>query len=386
MSINHHHDVIIIGGGPAGSMTALYLSKYGFNTCIIEKKKFPREVLCGEFLSGEVSKTLKELNLFESFLSVKPVKISKFKFINEKGTEISSEFDFPAYALKRSLFDHFLLKSAVNSGVKVYQPAEVKIIRREDDKFLVQINVSDDQEIIINSDYVIAAYGKQNILDKKLNRSFVGSETELKAIKFNIPNTCINNFPEDEIRIYTGEGIYCGLNRVSEQETTLCFIEKKINGGQSPRNRMLNLITTNRSFGKLFGKDFEKLLYEFPVYGTGNIFFGKKTIVENGMFMVGDAAGVIAPLTGDGVGMAVQSAKLISSLLAEQKNREYTRKELEDIYLSEWNKLFLNRIRIAIFIQKLIITKMMNNFSFMLVKSFPFVLPKLIRATRGILY
>ena len=109
MSINYHHDVIIIGGGPAGSMAALYLSKYGLNTCIIEKKKFPQEVLCGEFLSGEVSKTLKELNLFESFLSLNPVKISKFKFINEQRTEISSEFYFPAYALKRSLFDHFLL-------------------------------------------------------------------------------------------------------------------------------------------------------------------------------------------------------------------------------------------------------------------------------------
>ena len=384
MSINYHCDVIIIGGGPAGSMAALYLSKYGFNTCIIEKKKFPREVICGEFLSGEVSKTLKELNLFESFLTLNPVKISTFKFINEKGTEISSEFDFPAYALKRSLFDHFLLKRAANSGVKVYQPAEAKIIKRDGNKFLIQIKISNDQEIIINSDYVIAAYGKQNILDKKLNRSFVGSETELKAIKFYIPNNCISNFPADEIRIYTGEGIYCGLNRVSDQETTLSFIEKRINGEQSSRNRILNLINTNSNFGKLFGKDFDKLIYKLHIYGTGNIFFGKKTIVENGIFMIGDAAGVIAPLTGDGVGMAIQSAKLISSLLSEQKKMKYTRKELENIYLSEWDKLFLNRIRIAIFIQKIIITKIMNSFSFTLVKSFPFVIPKLMHATRGI--
>ena len=384
MSINHHHDVIIIGGGPAGSTAALYLSKYGFNTCIIEKKKFPREILCGEFLSGEVSKTLNELNLFESFLSENPVKLSKFKFINEKGTEISSEFDFPAYALKRSLFDNFLLKSAAANGVKVYQPAEAKNIKRDGDKFLVQIKISDDKEIIINSDYVIAAYGKQNILDKKLNRSFAGSKTELQAIKFHIPNNCINNFPSDEIRIYTGEGIYCGLNRVSDEETTLCLIEKRIKGEDSPRDRIINLINSNKSFGKLFGKDFEKLLYELTIYGTGNIFFGKKTIVENGMFMAGDAAGVIAPLTGDGIGMAVQSAKLISSLMAEQKSRKYNRKELEDIYLSEWNKLFLNRLRIADFIQKLLFTKMMNNLSFTLVKNLPFVLPKLIRATRGI--
>lgn len=384
MSINHNYDVIIIGGGPTGSTAALYLSKFGFKTCVIEKKKFPREILCGEFLSGEVSKTLKELNLFESFLSVNPVKISKFKFINEKGTEISSEFDFPAYALKRSLFDQFLLKSAVTSGVKVYQPAEAKIIKKDGDKFLVRIKVSDDQEITINSDYVIAAYGKQNIIDKKLNRSFVGTKTKLQAIKFHLPNRCINNFPSNEIRIYTGAGIYCGLNRVSDQETTLCVIEKKINGEHSSRERILNLVKTNRSFGKLFGKDFEKLLYELNIYGTGNIYFGKKTIVDNGMFMAGDAAGVIAPLTGDGIGMAVQSAKLISSLLAEQKSRKYSRNELEEIYLSEWNNLFLTRIRTASFIQKLLFTKITNNFSFNLVKNFPFILQKLIRATRGI--
>ena len=54
---------------------------------------------------------------------------------------------------------------------------------------------------MINSDYVIAAYGKQNVIDKKLNRNFVGSESGLRAIKFHIPNICISNFPEDEIRI-----------------------------------------------------------------------------------------------------------------------------------------------------------------------------------------
>jgi flavin-dependent dehydrogenase len=72
------YDIAIIGGGPAGSAAGLYLSSAGFNTCLIERKKFPREVLCGEFLSGEVSLLLKELNLFEKFLSLNPVKISRF--------------------------------------------------------------------------------------------------------------------------------------------------------------------------------------------------------------------------------------------------------------------------------------------------------------------
>ncbi len=127
-------------GGPAGSMAAIYLSRFGFDVCLIEKKKFPRDVLCGEFLSEEVTALLKELKLFEEFLALNPVLISRFKSVNESGTEIHSNLSFPAYALKRSLFDKFLLNEAINSGANVYQPAEADFIRREDDKFKVGNN------------------------------------------------------------------------------------------------------------------------------------------------------------------------------------------------------------------------------------------------------
>ena len=46
------------------------------------------------------------------------------------------------------------------------------------------------------------------------------------------------------------------------------------------------------------------------IFGTGNIYFGKKNLVENGIYMVGDASGIIAPLSGDGIGMAFESAKI----------------------------------------------------------------------------
>ena len=139
MSLKDHYDVAIIGGGPAGSIAAIYLSRFGLEVCLIEKKKFPRDVLCGEFLSQEVTALLKDLKLFDEFLELSPVLISRFKSVNESGTEIRSNLSFPAYAVKRSYFDNFLLNEAINSGVKVYQPAEADFIGREDNKFLVEI-------------------------------------------------------------------------------------------------------------------------------------------------------------------------------------------------------------------------------------------------------
>jgi flavin-dependent dehydrogenase len=98
-------DILIVGGGPAGSTTALYLSQIGFDITIIEKKAFPRETLCGEFLSKEVTDILKELNLFDDFTSLNPNKLKSFRTIDESGIELVSDLNFEAYAMKRSIFD-----------------------------------------------------------------------------------------------------------------------------------------------------------------------------------------------------------------------------------------------------------------------------------------
>jgi flavin-dependent dehydrogenase len=384
MSLKDHYDVAIIGGGPAGSMAAIYLSRYEFDVCLIEKKNFPRDVLCGEFLSGEVTGLLKELKLFEEFLALNPVLISRFKSVNESGTEIHSNFSFPAYAVKRSLFDKFLLDEAINSGVNVYQPAEADFVRREDDKFVVGIIKQNNKEnILVGANKVIAAYGKQNSFDKKLKRDFITSSSGVNGIKFHIPNSSIKNFSADEISIYTAENIYCGINTISENETTLCALEKRVNGKSSPRKRILKLLESNKNFGDLFKPGFENTLNDLPVYGTGNIYFGRRNVVENHIFMIGDAAGVIAPLAGDGIGMAFQSAKLISYLLSDFKKGKYSGDQLEKIYVMEWNKLFLRRIRFALFVQNLVLRRFTNKISYSFSKSFPSIMPVLIRATRS---
>jgi flavin-dependent dehydrogenase len=384
MSLKDHYDVAIIGGGPAGSMAAIYLFRAGFDVCLIEKKKFPRDVLCGEFLSEEVTAILKELKLFEEFLALNPMLISRFKSVNESGTAIHSNLSFPAYALKRSIFDSFLLNEAINSGVKVYQPAEADFIRKENDKFLVGIIKQNNKEdILVGAKNVIAAYGKQNSFDKKLKRDYITSSSGMNGIKFHIQNSSIKNNPADEISIYSAEDIYCGMNTISESETTLCALEKRTNSESSPRKRILKLLESNKNFGDLFISGFENTLNDLPIYGTGNIYFGRREIVKDNIFMIGDAAGVIAPLSGDGIGMAFQSAKLISYLLSDFKKGKYSRDRLEKTYVMKWNKLFIRRIRFALFVQNLVLKRAANNISYSFSNIFPSILPILIRATRS---
>ena len=179
------HEIAVIGGGPSGSTAAIYLAEFGFDVCLIEKKIFPREILCGEFLSREVVNNLKELNLFSSFLNLKPNPISSFAMFYDK-KEISSQLDFQAYGLKRSGFDNLLLMNAKARGVKIYQPYVVSEIIKENNSYKLCLQSSAQSSQIINSQYVIAAYGKRNHLDAKLKRKFVSYKSNLNGIKYHV--------------------------------------------------------------------------------------------------------------------------------------------------------------------------------------------------------
>jgi len=377
----YDYEIVIIGGGPAGTTTAIYLADLGFDVCLIEKKIFPREVICGEFLSKEVSESLLQLNLLENFISIKPNKLKSFKFCNENGDNISSQFDFPAYAIKRSLFDNFLMEAAKNRGVKIFQPAQVKLISRSGNIYILTLGKEDASELIIKAEIVIAAYGKQNVMDKQLNRSFVRYKSKLNGIKLHVDKKFMKNFNLNEISIYSADGIYCGVNAVDDNTVTVCFLEDRNNYKKSFRQHLRDLLLLNRNFGNLFNEEFKFQIDNITAYGTGNIFFGKKSTVEDGIFMVGDAAGVIAPLAGDGIGMAMESARLLSEILS--KKNKMSKIDCEAVYKKEWKRNFSRRIRTSKLIQYIILRDRFRNFNLLLLSKFPNVLTKIISATRN---
>jgi flavin-dependent dehydrogenase len=99
--------------------------------------------------------------------------------------------------------------------------------------------------------------------------------------------------------------------------------------------------------------------------------------------MIGDSSGIIAPLAGDGIGIAMESGKLIADLYLKRKKERLTHDQISYLYEKEWNKLFLNRIKKAKIIQNLIINRYGREAGFRLVKIFPALLPYLIKSTRN---
>lgn len=375
------YDVAVIGGGPAGATASIYLKRYGFNVCLIEKRAFPRETLCGEFISKEVVNILHELDLWQEFLALNPNPISFLRFIDDKGHELKKKLGFTGYGIKRGKFDRLLLNEAKALGVEVFQPVEVKNIFKGKGLYSLSVLSKDKKVTEITSEKVIAGYGKQNQLDRQLNRSCAGVRSGLNGIKFHVPLSLCPNISECEIQIYTSKGIYCGVNTVDDDIVTVCFLEDHNFFPGTSREHLKSLLQNNTALKNLFEASIDEFIDCAPVYGIGNIFFDKKSLTENGIIMIGDAARVIAPLAGDGIAMAMQSARIASDILS--RNFRASDSRIVKLYESVWKNKFNSRVILARILQKIILNGGPPGPFFTFTKMMPFILNYIIRSTRG---
>jgi flavin-dependent dehydrogenase len=374
------YDIAVIGGGPAGSTAALYLARAGYRVCIIEKRPFPRETLCGEFLSREGLQILEELQLTRPFMDLQPNSLTSFRYYSDYDYTFSTELKFPAYGIKRGMFDHFVLESARKAGAIICQPAAVRHVRRKGEWHeLALANGSG----CLAARHVIGAFGKHALPGISRRRELQKNGIRLNGVKFHIPRKYLRNVPAHEIQIYTAPGMYCGVNVVSEDTVTVCFLEQRVPRDGTPRSRILELLKTNGHFARAISDDFEKSVGSFPVYGAGNIYFGVKDLVQDGIIMIGDAARVIAPLAGDGISMAMQSAQLAAGVLSEGMRLSMSDEAIFKQYSEQWNAEFQGRLRIAMGIQRMVFSDIGRITGAFAMSKLPFLLSRAIEYTRG---
>ncbi len=377
----YDYEIGIIGGGPAGSTAANYLADNGFEVCLFERSLFPREVLCGEFLSKEVIFNLKQMDIYKKFISLKPNQINCFRLINHD-QEFVSELKFPAYSLRRSDFDKLLLDSANVNGAFVYQPAEVKQIKKNNYNYEVIFNFRNELRKV-KVKYLIAASGKKSNIDKLLRRNFINYKSGLTGIKFHLD---IKNFVDlklNEISIHLNKNVYCGINAINDNKVTVCFLERKNDFNTNSETYLNKLIDGQYKLSELFKFSDQSKIPDLKYYGAGNIYFGKKELIKDGVFMIGDAAGMIAPLSGDGIGIAMESGRLLSEIFINLKRNNKSNRLIEENYFEKWNDLFESRLRTAHLIQTVFYSNYLRKLSLNVIKIFPSLIPKLVDMTRN---
>ena len=365
-------DVIIIGGGLAGLTSAIHLSKFGLKVAVIEKNEFPKHKVCGEYISNEVLPYLESLELKISDL--KPSLINKLEFSTSKGKIISGKLPLGGFGISRYALDNYLFQKAVENGCLIIQDSVVDIYFDEN-----EFIVSTSNNLELKSKIAIGAFGKRSNIDQKLNRNFIRKKAPWLAVKAHYSG----DFPDNLVGLHNFEGGYCGVSKVEKNRINICYLAnydtfkqyKNIEEFQSKvvfKNPNLKIIFENSN-----------LLFEKPLT-ISQISFEKKEAVENHILMIGDTAGLIHPLCGNGMAMAIHSAKIASELIIKFLNNKISsRKKLEEKYTQEWNHNFKSRLAMGRFLSRILQNEKLASFLMQLLAIFPSILPKIIRKTHG---
>jgi flavin-dependent dehydrogenase len=365
------YDVIIIGGGLAGLCCALHLQKYGVKILLIEKQPYPKHKVCGEYISNEVLPYLEWLNI-DPF-SHGAVSINRFEISTRQGETIESElplggFGMSRYALDKLLFDEVVIKSEVVIDT-------VTSVDFQADMF----EITTKSKKSFNSPYVVGAYGKRSVLDKQMNRKFVSERTHWMAVKAHYTY----DFPENKVALHNFEGGYCGLSKTETGAVNACYLTtlKSFQKCENIEEFQEKIMGENRQLKGFFTK--ARPLFEKPLT-ISQISFAKKSIIENHVFMLGDSAGLIHPLCGNGMAMAIHSAKIFSELYLEEiRNKKGGRETLEYAYKKAWKANFSERLRTGSRIQRLLLNNTAASFAYTTMSRFPSILPYIIKKTHG---
>ncbi len=319
------YDAIVVGAGPAGSVAAALLARAGQNVLMIDKQRFPRDKVCGDAISGKSIDVLDRLELIDQIKAAGALPTWGITFSGPSGDEVSIPFspkwETPGFVFKRFDFDQVIFDCAVASGVEVRQECEVKGLLRDGDCVKgVTMSEPSGATTEVTAPVVIGADGAYSIVAKDLGFDQLDERHYVGAIRayyegvsgFNEGNFLEIHFVDEVIPGYfwifplPDGGANVGLGMLSstmkKQGVRLRSLLDSVVAHPRFRDRFANAERMGRVKG-----------WGLPLGSR------PRTMAGNGWMLTGDAASLIDPFTGEGIGNAVISGSAAAEWAARAK-------------------------------------------------------------------
>ncbi len=323
--------VVIGGGGLAGLTCAFLLRKAGFEVTLIERKEYPFHRVCGEYVSNEVIPFLTHHGIFPDGVGV--ARISKFLFSSVSGRTLELPLDLGGFGISRFKLDDFLYRRCLQSGVQVLTKTQIKSVQHTSSGYRVEL--SDGKSLL--TPLYLAAHGKSSNLDK--GRRFMLKPAGYVGVKYHLKL----DFADDVIALHNFEGGYCGISKIESDTYNLCYLTtlSQLKRFVSIERLERECLHVNPHLRQIWRK--ATFIFDNPLVIT-NFSFVPKRPVENGILMMGDAAGLITPLCGNGMALAFRSAALAAQVVEAHYGN--LPKLLQE-YSALWKAQFANRLWIG---------------------------------------
>lgn len=325
-------DVAIVGAGPAGSTLAALLAGRGMRVAVIDRDAFPRDKLCGEFLSYDALPIADALGALAEIDGAGAPRIEGCRVIAPRHV-YHFPFPAPARGVSRMLLDDLLLRRATAAGAMRIDGVAVIALDSG------SVTLEDGRRFAAAA--VVGAWGRWGRFDQQLQRRFIRDRSHRH---FGFKRHYRGDQPTGLIDLYSFDHGYLGVNRVEGGAVNICGLvhASRLSGHKGRWDAFVDLIREEQP-------QLERLYAAHEPVQDGYlssepVVFRARDTVERGVFMIGDASGVIDPLAGNGMAMAMQSALLLAPVLERLVSSASDRAALEDEYRRQHRREFAPRI------------------------------------------
>ena len=350
-----HFDVAIVGAGPAGSSAAIALAREGYSVALLDKEQFPRDKLCGDFLSPINWPLLRELETEREILALTHEKVTIFRFTSFSGEE--AEVALPdsengtlfGLGVRRVDLDHVLIEKARSLGVTVRDGWKLKELKREPNGWRLKAGKSETLEDLAVA-MLIGADGRNSWVGQHLGMT-ASAAMQGRAIGFQLrlrsSDACAG-----KVEIHLFPGGYAGVVGLGGNALNLCLAVDK---GRLQHHRSLDrLLQSCLSLNP----HLEAILRRSQPVGAARsvypVYFSSRRSYGHRVLLVGDAARVNEPVTGEGIYCALKSGELAARTIDQAFRKSDFSADQLGSYERECRLAFRTRWRINAFIRWLI--------------------------------
>jgi geranylgeranyl reductase family protein len=333
-------DVVIAGGGPAGSAAAIALAQAGLNALIVDKSQFPRNKACGEYLSAGAVEQLRTLGL-ESVLAPAAARLDGIR-LSGNGARVELRFSKTGWALPRLRLDSELLRSAISRGATFLQ-ARIEDVREESPGSLLTVREPSGETRGLRARFVIGADGAQSVVARKCGLSVAPRGEQRFALGGHYGGLRdLDRFVE----MFVEGSSYFAVNPFDAAHANIMVIvrEKDLSARKNDVDQFI------RERARALSGDaarFTGAQLEGKRIAVGPLAHSTRGVTAGNVLLAGDAAGFIDPFTGQGVYLALRGGIAAARAIAAAVAMPSSGRAVIENYASELSSEMRHRSKLA---------------------------------------